>query len=62
MNIWDFMLDIYNFIINVMNKFFELWEWSFSVGEYTIEFQDILTGSLILIVGLLLVKKLIPVA
>ena len=52
MNIWDWL-------VNVFNSFETLWNYSFEIGEYTITFQSILTTSLLLIVGLLLVKKLI---
>lgn len=62
MNIWNFLMDIYSFILSVYDKFMVLWESSFGVGDYTIYFKDVLTTSLILIVGLILVKKLIPVA
>ena len=51
-NIWDWL-------VNVFNSFETLWNYSFEIGEYTITFQSILTTSLLLIVGLLLVKKLI---
>lgn len=62
MNIWDFILSIYNFFIEVMNFCFNLWNSSFTVGDYVISFQGILTTSLILVIGLVLVKKLVPVA
>lgn len=52
MNIWDWLVDVFN-------SFETLWNYSFEIGEYSISFQSILTTSLILVVGLLLVKKLI---
>ena len=52
MNIWDWLVDVFN-------SFETLWNYSFEIGEYTITFQSILTSSLLLVVGLLLVKKLI---
>ena len=51
-NIWDWLVEVFN-------NFEKLWNYSFEIGEYTITFQSILTTSLLLIVGLLLVKKLI---
>ncbi len=51
-NIWDW-------IVEVFNSFEKLWNASFQVGDYNISFQSILTTSLLLIVGMLLVKKLI---
>ena len=51
-NVWDW-------IVEVFNSFEKLWNASFQVGDYSISFQSILTTSLLLIVGLLLVKKLI---
>lgn len=61
-NLWDFIYDIYIFFINVIDTCSELWNSSFKVGDYVITFKSVLTGSLILVMGLLLVKKLIPVA
>ena len=52
MSIWDWLVDVYN-------SFEKLWNASFQVGDYSISFQSILTTSLLLIVGMLLVKKLI---
>ena len=51
-NVWDW-------IVEVFNSFEKLWNASFQVGDYNISFQSILTSSLLLIVGMLLVKKLI---
>ena len=51
-NVWDWLVDVFN-------SFEKLWNSSFQVGDYIISFQSILTSSLLLIVGLLLVKKLI---
>ena len=51
-NVWDW-------IVEVFNSFEKLWNASFQVGDYNISFQSILTTSLLLIVGMLLVKKLI---
>ena len=51
-NVWDW-------IVEVFNNFEKLWNSSFQVGDYSISFQSILTTSLLLIVGMLLVKKLI---
>lgn len=61
-NLWDLIYDIFLFFINVIDKCSTLWNSSFTVGDYTITFSTILTGSLLLVIGLLLVKKLIPVA
>ena len=52
MNIWDWLVEVFN-------SFEKLWNASFQVGDYNISFQSILTSSLLLIVGMLLVKKLI---
>ena len=51
-NIWDWLVEVFN-------SFEKLWNSSFQVGDYSISFQSILTSSLLLIVGMLLVKKLI---
>lgn len=61
-NLWDFIYEIFLFFISVIDTCSNLWNASFTVGDYVITFKAILTGSLILIMGLLLVKKLIPVA
>lgn len=51
-NVWDWLVEVFK-------SFETLWNYSFEIGEYTITFQSILTSSLLLIVGMLLVKKLI---
>ena len=51
-NIWDWLVEVFN-------SFEKLWNSSFQIGDYSISFQSILTSSLLLIVGMLLVKKLI---
>ena len=56
---YTFIINIWNWLVQVFNSFETLWNYSFEIGEYTITFQSILTTSLLLIVGLLLVKKLI---
>ena len=56
---YTFIINIWNWLVQVFNSFETLWNYSFEIGEYTITFQSILTSSLLLIVGLLLVKKLI---
>lgn len=56
---YTFIMNIWNWLVEVFNSFEKLWNSSFEIGEYTINFQSILTTSLLLIVGLLLVKKLI---
>lgn len=57
--IWDYINKMWLWVIQVFESFETLWNYSFKIGEYTITFQSILTTSLLLIVGLLLVKKLI---
>ena len=56
---FTFIMNIWNWLVEVFNSFEKLWNASFQVGDYSISFQSILTTSLLLIVGLLLVKKLI---
>lgn len=56
---YTFIINIWNWLVEVFKSFETLWNYSFEIGEYTITFQSILTSSLLLIVGLLLVKKLI---
>ena len=56
---YDLIINVWNWFIEVFNNFEKLWHTSFAIGEYTISFPSILTTSLILVVGLLLVKKLI---
>ena len=56
---YTFIMSIWNWLVDVYNSFEKLWNASFQVGDYSISFQSILTTSLLLIVGLLLVKKLI---
>ena len=51
---------IYDFIVEVVLFFTELWSWSFTILGDTYYFSDILTKSLIAIMALLLVKKLVP--
>ena len=57
--IWDYINKMWLWVIQVFKSFETLWNSSFEIGEYSISFQSILTTSLILVVGLLLVKKLI---
>ena len=61
-NLWDFIYEIYIFFVEVMEFLFNLWNYTFEIGDRTIAFKSILTTSLIVVMGLLLVKKLIPVA
>ena len=56
---YTFIINIWNWLVQVFKSFETLWNYSFEIGEYTITFQSILTTSLLLVVGLLLVKKLI---
>lgn len=56
---YTLIMSIWNWLVEVFKSFETLWNYSFEIGEYTITFQSILTTSLLLIVGLLLVKKLI---
>ena len=56
---FTFIMNIWNWFVEVFNSFEKLWNASFQVGDYSISFQSILTTSLLLIVGMLLVKKLI---
>ena len=56
---FTFIMSIWNWLVEVFNSFEKLWNSSFQVGDYSISFQSILTTSLLLIVGMLLVKKLI---
>lgn len=56
---YTLIINVWNWLVQVFNSFETLWNSSFEIGEYSISFQSILTSSLILIVGLLLVKKLI---
>lgn len=56
---YTFIMNIWNWLVEVFKSFETLWNYSFEIGEYTITFQSILTTSLLLVVGLLLVKKLI---
>ena len=56
---YTYIMSIWNWLVDVFKSFETLWNYSFEIGEYTITFQSILTTSLLLIVGLLLVKKLI---
>ena len=57
--LWDYINKMWLWVIQVFKSFETLWNYSFEIGEYTITFQSILTSSLLLVVGLLLVKKLI---
>ena len=56
---YTFIMSIWNWLVDVYNSFEKLWNASFQIGDYSISFQSILTPSLLLIVGMLLVKKLI---
>lgn len=56
---YDLIINVWNWLVQVFNSFETLWNYSFEIGEYSISFQSILTTSLLLIVGMLLVKKLI---
>ena len=56
---YTLIMNIWNWLVEVFNSFEKLWNASFQVGDYNISFQSILTSSLLLIVGMLLVKKLI---
>lgn len=61
-NLWDFVMSIYEFIIDMANAFYQVWYFEFQVGDWTFKFREILGVSFVVIVGLLLIKKLIPVA
>ena len=56
---YTLIINIWNWLVEVYKSFETLWNSSFEIGDYSISFQSILTTSLILVVGLLLVKKLI---
>lgn len=56
---YTLIINVWNWLVQVFNSFETLWNSSFEIGDYSISFQSILTTSLILVVGLLLVKKLI---
>lgn len=56
---YNFIINIWDWLVEVFEAFEKLWNSSFEIGDYTITFQSILTTSLLLIVSLLLVKKLI---
>ena len=56
---YDLIINVWDWLVQVFNSFETLWNSSFEIGDYSISFQSILTTSLILVVGLLLVKKLI---
>lgn len=56
---YTLIINVWNWIVEVFNSFEKLWNSSFQIGDYSISFQSILTSSLLLIVGMLLVKKLI---
>jgi len=60
--IWQFINTIYNFIISLFNACEKIWNWTFTIGDLVVKFSDIITTSLIVVIGLMLVKKLIPVA
>lgn len=60
--IWQFINSIYNFIISLFLACERLWNTSFNIDGNVIYFRDIITASLIVIIGLILVKKLVPVA
>lgn len=60
--IWQFINSIYNFIISLFLACERLWNTSFTIDGNVIYFRDIITASLIVIIGLILVKKLVPVA
>lgn len=61
-NLWNFIYEIFEFLIDVGNAMYKLWNWSFEIAGETFEFKKILTVSLLAIMALLLVKKLVPVA
>lgn len=54
------------FFIQVFNAFENLWNWSFTIDfldvNITITFPQILTTSLIFLMGLFLIKKFVPLA
>lgn len=54
------------FFIQVCNAFENLWNWSFTIDfldvNITITFPQILTTSLIFLMGLFLIKKFVPLA
>ena len=56
---FTFIMNIWNWLVEVFDNFEKLWNASFQVGDYSISSQSILTTTLSLIVGMLLVKKLI---
>lgn len=60
--IWDFISTIYNFIIKLFTACESIWNWEFTIGAETFQFNDLITGALIIIIGLALVKKLVPLA
>ena len=60
--IWDFIMTIYNFILKLFNACENIWNWEFTLGDQVIKFNELITISLIVIIGLALIKKLIPLA
>lgn len=58
--IWNFISGIYDFILALFNACENIWNYSFKIGNLTLEFKDLITYSLIVIIGMILIKKLIP--
>lgn len=55
-NLWNMIL---NFFRGVADSFNELWNFRFQLGTLSIGFSELLLGSVTLLIGWLLVKKLI---
>lgn len=58
-NIWTLVNNLLKFFTEVAEKFIELWNTEFEIGDYLITFPQMATTFLIVLMGLMFVKKFI---
>lgn len=58
-NFWIFINGIYQFIIDFYGNAIKLWNFTFKIGDMTLQFSNLVGGALITLIGLMLIKKFI---
>lgn len=59
MNLFDFTLDIWQFIIKAYRGFNRLWNSELDLVIFSVSFQELMTASIVVAVGFMLVKKFV---
>lgn len=58
-NIWTLVNNLLKFFTEVAENFIELWNTEFKIGDYLITFPQMATTFLVVLMGLMFVKKFI---